>query len=136
MGIGRIYDTASRAWTRLAGDDNYRADETGDRYMRAYAQREREEEQERGEEAHQWAEKAAADQQARRSRVEQRCAADEQICLRHTRVRAPRAAREDVRGRRLRQWAKRFRAPPCVVGRRVVRRRRLQAPAQLVPVSG
>ena len=44
--------------------------------------------------------------------MEQRRAADDQICSRHTRVSAPRAAREDVRGRRLRQWAKRFRAPP------------------------
>ncbi|EOD14898.1 hypothetical protein EMIHUDRAFT_448273 [Emiliania huxleyi CCMP1516] len=111
-GIGRIYNTASRAWTRLAGDDDFRADETGGRYLRADAQREREKEQERAEEAQQWAETAAADQQARRSRVEQRRAADDQICSRHTRVSAPRAAREDVRGRRLRQWAKRFRAPP------------------------
>ena len=81
------------------------------RYARAGEQRERQAEQERADDEQRWAETAAAKAQAKRSRVEQQRAADDEIYSRHTRVNAPRAAREDVRGRRLRQWAKRYRAP-------------------------
>ena len=113
-GRSRAFDTACKAWDRLAATDAERADETSARYARADEQHERISEQERAEAEQQWAEKAAAAEQAKRSRMEQRRVADEQLCSRQSRVSAPRAAREDVRSRRQRQsLTKRFPLYPC-----------------------
>ena len=71
-GRSRAFDTACKAWDRLAATDAERADETSARYARAGEQREQALEQERAEAEQRWAEKAAAAEQAKRSRIEQR----------------------------------------------------------------
>ena len=57
-----------------------RAGETSARYARAGEQRERQAEQERADDEQRWAETAAAKAQAKRSRVEQRRAAECAAC--------------------------------------------------------